>query len=48
MAETWIKDALVSMGLPASDAKRIGTQASEEAPDVAKTSPVRAFKGYPR
>jgi hypothetical protein len=47
-AETWIRDALVSMGLPASDAKRIGTQASEEAPDVIKISPVRAFKGYPR
>ena len=48
MAETWIKDALVAMGLPASDAKRIGTQASEEAPDVDKTSPVKAFAGYPR
>ena len=47
-AETWIKDALVSMGMPASDAVRIGTQASEEAPDVDKTSPVRAFAGYPR
>jgi hypothetical protein len=47
-AETWIRDALVAMGLPASDAKRIGTQASEEAPDVDKTSPVRAFAGYPR
>jgi len=48
MAEVWIRDALVAMGLPASDAKRIGTQASEEAPDVVKTSPIRAFKGYPR
>jgi hypothetical protein len=47
-AEIWIRDALVAMGLPASDAKRIGTQASEEAPDVVKTSPIRAFKGYPR
>ena len=47
-AETWIRDALVSMGMPASDAVRIGTQASEEAPDVDKTSPVRAFSGYPR
>ena len=47
-AEIWIKDALVSMGMPASDAVRIGTQASEEAPDVDKTSPVRAFSGYPR
>ena len=48
MAEVWIKDALQAMGMPASDAKRIGTQASEEAPDVDKTSPVRAFTGYPR
>jgi hypothetical protein len=48
MAEVWIRDALVAMGLPASDAKRIGTQASEEAPDVDKTSPVKAFAGYPR
>ena len=47
-AEVWIKDALKSMGMPPSDAKRIGTQASEEAPDVDKISPVRAFKGYPR
>jgi hypothetical protein len=47
-AEVWIKDALASMGMPPSDAKRIGTQASEEAPDVDKTSPVKAFNGYPR
>jgi hypothetical protein len=47
-AEVWIKDALSAMGMPPSDAVRIGTQASEEAPDVDKTSPVKAFKGYPR
>jgi hypothetical protein len=47
-AEIWIRDALKSMGLPPSDAKRIGTQASEEAPDVDKTSPVKGFQGYPR
>ena len=47
-AETWIRDALQAMGMPPSDAKRIGTQASEEAPDVDKTSPVKAFAGYPR
>ena len=47
-AEVWIKDALQSMGMPPSDAVRIGTQASEEAPDVDKISPVKAFKGYPR
>lgn len=45
-AEVWIKDALVSMGMPPSDAVRIGTQASEEAPDVDKTSPVKGFAGY--
>lgn len=47
-AEVWIKDALKAMGMPPSDAKRIGTQASEEAPDVDKTSPVQGFAGYPR
>jgi hypothetical protein len=46
MAEVWIKDALASMGMPPSDAIRIGTQASEEAPDVVKISPIRAFRGY--
>lgn len=45
-AEVWIKDALISMGMPPSDAVRIGTQASEEAPDVVKTSPVKPFQGY--
>mgnify|MGYP003336929964 CR=1 FL=1 len=44
----YIHDALRSMGLPPSDAVRIGTQGSEEAPDVSKTSPIKAFKGYPR
>jgi hypothetical protein len=44
----YIHDALRAMGLPPSDAKRIGTQASEEAPDVDKTSPVKSFQGYPR
>ena len=45
-AEVWIKDALASMGMPPSDAIRIGTQASEEAPDVVKISPIQAFRGY--
>lgn len=45
-AKTWIKDALAAMGMPPSDAKRIGTQASEEAPDVSKTSPIKGFRGY--
>ena len=44
----YIHDALRSMGLPPSDAVRIGTQGSEEAPDVSKTSPIKGFKGYPR
>lgn len=48
MAEVWIKDALRAMGMPPSDAVRIGTQASEEAPGVDKTSPVKPFAGYPR
>ena len=45
---TYIRDALQAMGLPSNDAVRIGTQASEEAPDVDKRSPVIGFKGYPR
>jgi hypothetical protein len=44
--EVYIKDALQAMGMPPSDAVRIGTQASEEAPDVDKTSPIKAFQGY--
>jgi hypothetical protein len=46
--KTYIDDALHSMDMPSSDAVRIGTQASEEAPDVDTISPVRGFKGYPR
>lgn len=45
-APEWIRDALKAMGMPASDAKQIGTMASEEAPDVTKSSPLRGFKGY--
>ena len=44
----YIRDALHAMGLPTSDAIRIGTQASEEAEDVDTKSPVKGFKGYPR
>ena len=46
--KTYIDDALRSMHMPSSDAVRIGTQASEEAPDVVTVSPVRGFRGYPR
>ena len=42
----YIHDALRAMDMPATDAVRIGTQKSEEAPDVAKVSPVRGFGGY--
>ena len=42
----YIHDALRAMGMSPSDAQRIGTQASEEAPDVAKVSPVKPFEGY--
>ena len=42
----YIRDALRAMGLPPGDAQRIGTQASEEAPDVDKVSPVKPFAGY--
>lgn len=46
--KTYIDDALHSMHMPSSDAVRIGTMASEEAPDVDTVSPVRGFSGYPR
>lgn len=44
----YIKDALVSMGMPASDAIQIASDKSQEMPDVVKRSPVTGFKGYPR
>jgi hypothetical protein len=44
----YIHDALRAMGMPPKDAVQIGTMASEEATDVDKVSPVKAFKGYPR
>lgn len=44
----WIDDALKMVGLSSSDKKLLGTPTSEEATDVAKNSPVKAFKGYPR
>ena len=44
----YIHDALRAMGMPPSDAIQIGTMASEEAPDVDKISPLKAFKGYPK
>ena len=46
--ETWIDDALVSMGMSAKDCVHIATQASEEMPDVSKVSPVKGFAGYKR
>jgi len=44
----YIRDALVAMGLKASDAIPVATMSSEEMPDVIKTSPIKGFKGYPR
>ena len=44
----YIHDALRAMGMPPSDAVQIGSMASEEMPDVFKTSPVTGFKGYPK
>ena len=46
--ETYIKDALSAMGMPASDCVRIGTDKSEEMPEVVTRSPVKGFKGYKR
>jgi hypothetical protein len=42
----YIRDALVSMGLKASDAVQIATMKSEEMPSVVKRSPINSFKGY--
>lgn len=44
----YIHDALRAMGMAPSDAQQIGTMRSEEATDVDKISPVKAFQGYPR
>ena len=44
----YIQDALVSMGLKASDAVQIATTKSEEMPTVVKGSPIKGFKGYKR
>ena len=46
--EVYIKDALQAMGMPPSDAVRVGSNKSEEMPEVIKVSPVKAFKGYKR
>lgn len=46
--ETWIDDALQSMNMSSKDCVRIASQQSQEMPDVAKISPVKGFKGYPR
>jgi len=44
----YIDDALKEMGMSASDAVQIAGLDSEETPDVEKTSPISAFKGYKR
>jgi hypothetical protein len=44
----YIHDALTAMGMPPSDAVQIGTMTSDEALDVDKISPIKAFKGYKR
>lgn len=46
--DEWIDDALVMVGLKPTDKVMISTRASEEPADTETTSPVRAFKGYPR
>ena len=42
----YIHDALRAMNMSATYAVPIGTQKSEESPDVAKASPVKSFKGF--
>ena len=44
----YIRDALIAMGLPPSDAIQIANLKSEEMPDVDKVSPVKGFVGYKR
>lgn len=46
--EEWIDDALEQMDLPVRSAKLISTKQSEESSSTQNTSPVKAFKGYPR
>lgn len=43
-ADQWLNDALAQMGI--SGKKRLSTIKSEEATDVDKISPVKAFKGF--
>jgi len=42
----YIEDALISMGLKASDAVQVASTTSEEVPSVVKISPMKPFKGY--
>lgn len=44
----WIDAALKEVGLSPSDKKLLSTESSDEPADTSKTSPVKAFKGYPR
>ena len=44
----YIRDALIVMGLPPSDAIQIANLKSEEMPDVDTVSPVKGFAGYKR
>jgi len=46
--DEYIDDALQQIGLRPSDKKLVSTMHSDEAGDVVETSPLRAFKGYPR
>ena len=46
--DQWLDAALQMVGLTPADKKMISTRTSEEGIDVDKTSPVKAFKGYPR
>ena len=44
----WLDAALELVGLTPADKVMISTRTSEEATDVDKVSPVKAFKGYKR
>lgn len=43
-----IDSALTLVGLSTNEKMPLGTPESEETPETGTTSPVRAFKGYPR
>lgn len=46
--DSWIDAALAEVGLSSKDKKLLSTPTSDERADAGVTSPIQAFKGYPR